>query len=391
MIIKWHDGSNESTRNFFVANFRWQSPPNYPKEEIMKPLRVGIIGTGAIAQMAHIPNYLKNPEVDLVAIAEPDEGIRIRVQQELTEKTGHAVAAYADATELLREAQLDAVSIATPNMSHIDLAVAAVESGCHVLLEKPMALTRESADRLQAALEKGDRVVMVGQSHRYRNDVTALKRFVDAGALGTIYHAEARMIRRRGTPTGWFTDMEWAGGGPLMDIGVHALDLSWWLMGKPVPTRVSGHLTRAIGADHLDFIGRWTAKMPHNQDNAIFTTEDFATALIRFQGGATLNLTVSWAINGPQDDGLKVTIYGDKGGLTLDPAAIYSSDHHVLTDTLIPVGVGPMYQNEIDHFVECILDHQSPRSPVADGRTVAQMLVAIAESAERGEEVAVRR
>jgi len=95
----------------------------------MKPLRVGIIGTGAIAQMAHIPNYLKNPEVDLVAIAEPDEGIRIRVQQELTEKTGHAVAAYADATELLREAQLDAVSIATPNMSHIDLAVAAVESG----------------------------------------------------------------------------------------------------------------------------------------------------------------------------------------------------------------------------------------------------------------------
>ncbi len=357
----------------------------------MKPLRVGIIGTGSIAQMAHIPNYLKNPHVDLVAIAEPDEGIRSTVQKELTDKTDHEIAAYADATSLLRQATLDAVSIATPNMSHIDLAVQAVDSGCHVLLEKPMALTRESADRLADAAARHQTVVMVGQSHRYRNDVSALKRFIDDGALGHVYHAEARMIRRRGTPTGWFTDKEWAGGGPLMDIGVHALDLSWWLMGKPVPVRVSGHLTRAIGADHIDFNGRWTAKMPHNQDNAIFTTEDFAAAFIRFEDGATLNLTVSWAINGPQDDGLKVTIYGDKGGLTLDPAAIYSSEHHVLTNTVIPVGTGPMYQNEIDHFVECILEQKTPRSPVADGRTVAQMLVAIAESADRGEEVAVRR
>lgn len=356
----------------------------------MKPIKVGIIGTGSIAQLAHIPNYLKHSHVDLIAIAEPDAHIREEIQAYLTEETGHPIAAYADATSLLAEAELDAVSIATPNMSHIDLAVQAVESGRHVLLEKPMALTRESAERLKTAASQHDVVVMVGQSHRYRDDVTALKRFLDDGALGNIYHAEARMIRRRGTPTGWFTDAEWAGGGPLMDIGVHALDLGWWLMGKPVPARVSGHLTRAIGADNLDFIGRWKAKMPHNQDNAIFTTEDFATAFIRFQNGATLNLTVSWAINGPQDDGLKVTIYGDKGGLTLEPAAIYSAQHQVLTDTVISVGPGDLYENEINHFVDCVLEHKTPRSPVADGYTVAQMLVAIAESAERNEEVAVR-
>ena len=355
----------------------------------MKPLRVGIIGTGTIAQMAHIPNYLKNRDVELIAIAEPDADIRASVQAELETKTGHAVSAYPDAASLLAQAALDAVSIATPNRSHIDLAVQAIEAGCHVLLEKPMAFTRESADRLKAAAGKSDRVVMIGQSHRYRDDVAALKRFLDAGALGTVYHAEARMIRRRGTPTGWFTDLDWAGGGPLMDIGVHALDLSWWLMGKPVPARVSGHLTRAIGADHIDFNRRWTAKMPHNQDNAIFTTEDFATALIRFEGGATLSLTVSWAINGPQDDGLKVSIYGDRGGMTLAPATIYSSAHHVLTDTSLPVGPGPLYQNEIDHFVECILENKTPLSPVADGHTVAKMLVAIADSAQRGEEVAV--
>ncbi len=176
-----------------------------------------------------------------------------------------------------------------------------------------------------------------------------------------------------------------------MDIGVHALDLSWWMMGRPVPTRVSGHLTRAIGADGIDFNNRWTATMPHNQDNAIFTTEDFATAFIRFEGGATLSLTVSWAINGPQDEGLKLTIYGDRGGLTLDPATIYSTEHHVLTNTVLPVGVGPLYENEINHFVECVLEHKAPLSPVEDGRTVAQMLVAIAESADEGQEVAVRR
>lgn len=356
----------------------------------MERIKVGIIGVGAIAGAAHIPSYIKNPHTDIVAIAEPDPANREAAQQDLAERTGHQIAAYPDATSLLRSSDVDAVSIATPNTSHIDLAVEAVTQGRHVLLEKPMALTLESADRLKAAADTTDRVVMIGQSHRYRNDVTALKRFIDAGALGHIYHAEARILRRRGTPTGWFTDKALAGGGPLMDIGVHALDLAWWMMGKPTPLRASGHLVRAIGADGIDFVGRWTAKMPHNQDNAIFTTEDFATAFLRFEGGATMSLTVSWAVNGPEDDALKVNLYGDQGGLTLDPPTLYSAEHHVLTNTAIPVSLGPLYQNEFDHFIECILEHKAPRSPVADGHTVARMLVAITESSESGQEVAVR-
>ncbi len=355
----------------------------------MKTIKIGIVGTGSIANAAHIPAYLKNPHVDIVAIAETDPEIRAGARDTLTEKTGHPVSTFTNAIELFASGEVDAVSIATPNRSHVELAAAAVESGHHVLLEKPMAFTLEDADRLRAAAESSDRVVMIGQSHRYRDDVTALKRFADAGALGHVYHAEARLVRRRGTPTGWFTDQAWAGGGPLMDIGVHALDLAWWLMGKPEPVRASGRLTRAIGADPVDFSGRWRAKMPHNQDNAIYSTEDFATALIRFQDGATLSLTVSWTSNGPQDESLKVNVYGDQGGLQLEPPTLYSTAHHVLTDTVLPVKMGPLFQNEIDHFVECIRKRQSPISPVADGHTVARMLVAIAKSSERGEEVSV--
>lgn len=356
----------------------------------MQPIRIGIVGAGAIAEHAHLPGYLKNAGAAIVAIADPVEANRTAAAKIVEDKTGEPVKTFASLTDLLAKASVDAVSIATPNTSHIDLAVEAVEAGKHVLLEKPMAVTNESAARLVEAAERSGKVVMIGQSHRYRNDVAALKRFVEAGQLGHIYHAEARMLRRRGTPTGWFTDKELAGGGPLMDIGVHALDLCWWMMGKPDPVRVSGNLIRGIGKDDVDFIGRWTSKMPHNQDNAIFTTEDFATAFIRFQDGATMSLTVSWELNGPDDDGLKVSLYGTAGGITLDPPVFYSTQHHVLTNTQIPVKPGPLYQNEFDHFIECVREGKTPRSPVADGHTVARMLVAIDESARSGHEVDVR-
>lgn len=356
----------------------------------MQRVRVGIVGLGSIAEALHIPGYLKNPQAEIVAVADPDPANRERAREALTERSGRPVEAFADLPGMLARAEVDAVSIGTPNATHVDLAVEAIAARRHVLLEKPMAVTLEGAERLRAAAERSDRIVMIGQSHRYRDDVTALKRFVEAGDLGRIYHAEARILRRRGYPTGWFTDQALAGGGPLMDIGVHALDLAWWMMGRPEPTRVSGHLARAIGGDGIDFVDRWTSRMPYNQDNAVYTTEDFATALIRFETGATLQLTVSWSVNGPEDDSLGVNLYGERGGLTLDPPVVYGSAHRVLTNTALPVSMGRLYQNEIDHFIDCVLRDREPRSPVADGYTVARMLVAITESSAEGVEVRVR-
>lgn len=168
-----------------------------------------------------------------------------------------------------------------------------------------------------------------------------------------------------------------------MDIGVHALDLAWWLMGKPDPRVVLGNLRNAIGNDHADFTERWHAKMPGNQDNTIYDTEDFATALVRFDNDATLSITASWNVNGPEDDRILVNLYGTTGGVSIDPPTIYGIEHRVLKTTRLSVSAGYPHTAEIRHFIDCIKGQREPLSPVTDAVTVTAMLVAIADSSQR--------
>lgn len=179
-----------------------------------------------------------------------------------------------------------------------------------------MTVDVAEAEHIVSAAQRSNRWVMVGMTYRFRDYATALHRFVDGGDLDDIYYGEARILRRRGTPMGWYTDRKLSGGGPLMDIGPHALDLGWWMMGEPKPVRVSGCTTKAIGHDRLDFLDRWKTYTPGNQDNAIYDTEDFATAMIYFDTGAVLHLTVAWSVNGSQDNGLKLNVYGTRGGMS---------------------------------------------------------------------------
>ena len=346
-------------------------------------VKVAVVGTGAIGRSAHIPGYLSCPSAELVALVDTDASNVNRARREVEESTGRTVATFERLDELLESRLAEAVSIAVPNVWHVVLAEQALRAGLHVLIEKPMALTNEEAQRLKQVESEQNLVAMVGQTHRYREDVTALKRFIDNGALGSIYHAEARILRRRGTPTGWFTKRAISGGGPLMDIGVHALDLAWWMMGRPQPHWVLGHLVRAIGNDKPHFTERWTAQMPGNEGNEIYDTEDFATAFIRFHSGATLQLTASWNVNGAEDDRILVNLYGSRGGISLDPPTLYGIEQNVLTTTQIPVGMGAAHRLEIEHFVESILSHRCPKSPIGDGVAVTAMLVAIAQSSEQ--------
>jgi len=351
-------------------------------------IRVGIIGSGSIATAAHVPGYLRNPNAELVALADvyPDNAKRLR--DFIEQKSGVKVAIFENAEELIGSRMTDAVSVTTPNNAHVDVAKLALRYGNHVLVEKPMAIDVDSAETFQAAARESDTVAMVGMSHRYRNDVTALKRFVDNGDLGEIYHSEARILRRRGSPTGWFSDRSIAGGGALFDIGVHVLDLAWWMMGTPDAMAVSGNMVGAIGVDGLSFVLPYEAFMPVNKNpDRIFDVEDFATALIRFSSGSTLQLSVSWAINGPDEDHVQVALYGNKGGLSLDPSAVYSTAQNVLTTMEIPVLPGDFYQAEIDHFLECIRTRTSPRSTVEQGLAVVRMLQAIRASSEQRREI----
>jgi predicted dehydrogenase len=226
---------------------------------------------------------------------------------------------------------------------------------------------------------------MVGMTHRYRTDVEALKRFIEAGRLGRIYHARTRIVMSRSVPRGWFRSRTLAGGGALWDTGVHALDLAWYLMNRPLPTRVSGHVEAALPYDDVDYRHVWTGAM----DSAAGPgeVEDFASAMIRFADGATLLVEVAWAANFRGDEGIHVEIFGTEGGAELAPPRVYSVAHRVLTTTTLEVSAGDPFPREMAHFLDVVRGEAAPRSSAAEGAQVVRMLDAVVQSSAAGREV----
>ena len=215
----------------------------------------------------------------------------------MAEKYG-AHRAYADPQELLADPEIDGVSICTWNNSHATWAIAAIEAGKHVLVEKPIARTLEEAEEIQRTVEASDRVVQVGFVRRHSANCQVLKSFIDADELGEIYYAKASCIRRVGNPGGWFADKEIAGGGPLLDIGIHVLDLCWYLMGSPKVVSVSGNTYDRLGnRANVTTMPRYTVA---DYDPTKNTVEDLANAVIRFENGASLLLDCSYSLHATQ-------------------------------------------------------------------------------------------
>mgnify|MGYP000975250748 FL=1 len=188
----------------------------------MKKVRIGVVGVGTIADGAHLPEYARHSQVELTAIADTN----LERAKTIAEKY-NIPNVYDNAETLIKSGQVDAISVCTWNVSHVPIAKLAVENGIDVLVEKPLGLSYAETKELASLVKEHERIGMVGMTHRFRNDARVLKRFVDSGDLGDIYHVRAQILRRRGTPTGWFVDNKYSGGGPLMDIGVHVLDLAW--------------------------------------------------------------------------------------------------------------------------------------------------------------------
>jgi predicted dehydrogenase len=348
----------------------------------MAKLRVGVIGTGTIARVGHLPHYQAHPDVELVALADVDADRAQVVADEFG-----ASRVYTDVTEMFKQERLDAVSICTPNHTHAPLTLLAFENGVDVLVEKPLCTDVAQAEQVVRAAEGLGRICMVGMTHRFRNEARAIKRFIEAGDLGQIYYAKTRILRRRGTPAGWFTDKSKSGGGPLMDIGVHALDLAWWLVGTPTAVSVSGQLVQGIGRYDTLMSSRWQSADKANQDNAVFDVEDFASAYIRFDTGMVLQLEVSWALNGPQDDALKVDIFGSRGGISLDPLVYYTEQNRILVESHLSIEKNDFYRDEINHFVHAVQTREQPLPTVRQGAEVVRMLDAIVRSADARREV----
>jgi len=335
-------------------------------------IQIGLIGAGNIAQNAHIPAYLKADGVKLAGVYD----INAARCGEVADKYG--MKSHASLESLLADDTIDAVSVCTWNNGHAASAIAACEAGKHVLCEKPMAMTVAEALAMRDAAKANDRVFMMGFVNRFRTQSEIITAMRGDGDFGEIYYARTTLLRRRGTPLGWFTDAAKSGGGPVIDLGVHILDITWYLMGRPKPVSVTANTHYVFGDYKTKGVSRWEA---FDTDDLVFNVEDSASGTISFENGKSINFDVSWAINGEAD--MNVHLYGSKAGPTFEPFTVYGEHGGYLTDNR-PVyeEVNP-FDGEINHFIECVRTGAEPRATADDGVAVQKMLCGVYESSKQ--------
>ena len=346
-----------------------------------KKLRIGIVGAGSIATVCHLPSYEKLSDlVEVVAVAD----IVPRRAKEAAEKFGISHY-FASVEEMLASVEVDCVDICTWTSAHAPVCIAAAKAGKHILCEKPLASTLEQGLEMEKAVREAGVQFMLGVTTRYMAEVMKCYELYEQGVFGEIYAAKCRYLRRRGTPGGWFTDKELAGGGAVLDIGVHCIDRTWYLMGRPTPVTVSAETSYRIGDFKTKGIDRWS---PFGEGRGIFDTEDSATVFIRFEGGKSLMADVSWAINGQEAS--DTVLFGSKAGCTFEPLTIYGEDEEgYLADTPVEVIPHDPFVEELRHFVECVNTGRTPVSCMEDALTVQKILDAIYRSAEAHAEVSI--
>ncbi|MFD1848612.1 Gfo/Idh/MocA family protein [Oceanobacillus bengalensis] len=341
-------------------------------------LRVGIIGAGGIAKDVHVPNYLKHPDkVKVVAVADIsiDNAKSLATQYDIQH-------VFTDYKEMLETVELDAVSICTPNKFHAEATIAALQAGCHVLCEKPPAMTVEEAEEMEKEAEKAGKMLTYGLCYRYSAEVRTLKRFIDADELGHVYAARVHALRRRGIP-GWgvFTNKALQGGGPLIDIGVHMLDTALYLMDYPEPDTVLGVTYQMLGNKKgVGILGEW--------DYENFSVEDMARGLITFKNGASIIIESAFAANVEILDEMSVTLMGDKGGADVFPLKINQEKHDTLIDiTPSYLPKKDRYELQIEQFIHTCLTGEEPISTARQGVFLQKIINGLYESAKTGEAV----
>ena len=355
----------------------------------MDKLKVAVIGNGGISGV-HLRGYSLNPDVEIYALCDINEE---RLNRRGDEYHVDPARRFTDVNEMLAACpEIEAVSVCTWNAAHAQCAIAALNAGKHVLCEKPMAMTVEEAEAMQAAAEKNNRLLMIGFVRRFGNDCAIMKDFIDNGYFGDIYYAKATYLRRKGCPGGWFGDKARSGGGPLIDLGVHIIDLCRYLMGNPKPVSVYGATFNKLGnRSNIKSKAGYISQTRENED--IFNVEDLATAMIRFDNGSVLQIEASFSLNIEKDEGV-LQFFGTQAGAKLDPElTIYSEMNDYMTNVKLAnstaLSFDGLFENEINHFVECVRTGKPCRNPAQDGVTLMKILTGIYKSAETGHEVLI--
>ncbi|MCL2499148.1 MAG: Gfo/Idh/MocA family oxidoreductase [Defluviitaleaceae bacterium] len=349
-----------------------------------KRKKIGIIGVGGISAF-HIENYLKNERVELYAFCDVNEAQlhKMAVKYGIKRTYPHAAQMLADLPEL------DAVSVCTWNSAHAPCVIAALDAGKDVLCEKPMALTLQESLEMQAAAKKSGKLLMIGFVRRFGKDCKIVNDFIESGMLGDVYYAKAVYLRRHGCPGGWFGDKSRAGGGPLIDLGVHVIDMTRYLMGNPKPVSVYGATYQKL-RDRPGVKDVSPFASISKSDNDIFDVEDLAVALIRYDNGAVLNLETSFSLNIKDDRGY-VELMGDKGGVRIgNEVDFYTNINGYLSNIdfggRAAVDFNENFTNEINHFIDCITKGVPCQSPMEDGVELMRILDTIYRSAKSGHE-----
>ncbi len=353
----------------------------------MSNIRFGLIGAGAISHFA-AKAIQSHPDAVIVAAHDP-HAARL---EDLCSKFGIA-RSHAMVEDLLGDDEVDAVYIAVPNKFHAPLALQALAADKHVILDKPFAMNLAEAQTVAHTAAASRRLFMLGMNQRFREPSQKIKTIVKQGMLGEIYHAKAYWFRRAGIPAmgTWFSSKAMAGGGALLDIGVHLLDLCLYTIDNFDPVSVTGATYTKFGNRGLH-AGTWGKSDP---DSTIkFDVDDFASALIKFSNGATVTLDVSWACHAAEPGRMNVDLYGTDAGASIFPPKLYrpnaATHEYEVTDV---VDAPPTYPHceRFHNFINAILGREEPCCTIEQALTVQQILDAIYESCRTGSEVKLAR
>ena len=349
----------------------------------MSNLRFGVLGAGFIGR-THMNSINECEGGEVVGVYDPFTEL---AEQASAKKQAKIVFDTPEA--MLASDDIDAVVVASPNKTHADLAVLALEAGKHVIVEKPLSLNAKDAGRIVNAADKSGKTTLVPHQMRWNPGSQKLHSLVEKGELGNIYYAKSAWLRQSGIPGwgSWFTRFDEAGGGPLIDIGVHMLDLALYQMGNPKPVTVFGSTYAEFGPRKKG-LGTWGTP----DWDGYYDVEDLATALIKMENGATLSLEVSWAANiDAVDARAGITLMGSKGGARLNPSAgsfTLSGQEfgECFSIDLDPQGT-PARQALVEHFILCAKKGEQTIAPVYSGMVNNLVLDAIYESAKTGKSV----
>lgn len=352
-------------------------------------IRLALTGLGGIAQIAHLDAYSAlRDRCEIVA------GCDIDKQKHAITKEKYGIDKYyTDFKTMIDTEKLDAVLIATPNNTHMEMSMYALQKNVSVLCEKPVCVNASEAEKLKKIIDASSAKFMIGQCFRFRNQTKLIQQLIQSNKLGEIYYCKASYLRQRGVPGfgTWFTDQSRAHGGVVLDLGVHLLDYIWFLLGKPNFKSVSATTYNGIskrfvngekaGFKTIDYPPTYTGP-EHN----IFDVDEMGTTFIRFENGVVFHMEVAWAMNICKNisDGV---IFGNKGSVSLSPVIFTHDENDKMRMDEIPVENCPSHNNQAIAFLDFLEGKIDNPAPIEDGLVIMKVIDAIYQSAYKRKEI----